>query len=79
MSDQTEALVVCFAAVFPELTPEQTLTASVETVPEWTSLASVTLMAVIEEQFELRIPELDLAELGSFTAIRDYLRRQERG
>jgi acyl carrier protein len=77
MGDETSSLTRCFAAVFPELSVDQIVTASVETVPEWNSLASVTLIAVIEEQFGLQIPELDIPELGSFAAVRDYLRKRE--
>ena len=77
MGDETSVLTRCFAAVFPGLDEDQIVTASVDTVPEWNSLASVTLIAVLEEQFGLDIPELDIPELGSFAAVRDYLRKKD--
>jgi acyl carrier protein len=63
----------CFASVFPDLSAPEIASASVETVAEWDSLAAVTLMAVVEQQFCVRINELDLPELGSFEAFRNYL------
>jgi acyl carrier protein len=63
--------------VFPGLTAAEIPSASVETVAEWDSLAAVTLMAVVEEEFAVRIDELDLPELDSFEAFQDYLHARE--
>ena len=73
MSDVTERLVRCFTAVFPELPPSQVEQASVDTVAEWDSLAALTLVAVVEEEFGVGIDDHDLAKLGSFEAIRTYI------
>jgi acyl carrier protein len=70
-----DRLAACFTAVFPELDPSEVATASTETVEPWDSLASLTLVAVIEEEFEVAIDDLDLSELGSYAAFRDYLQR----
>ena len=45
MVKQTDRLVRCFAAVFPNVPAELIPLASVDNVPEWDSLASVTLVA----------------------------------
>lgn len=73
MSDVNERLVRCFAAVFPDLPPSEVERASVETVAEWDSLAALTLVAVVEEEFGVQIHDGDLAELGSFAALRTYI------
>jgi len=39
----------------------------------WDSLASVTLLAVLEEEFQIQIDPEDLEHLVSFELILDYL------
>lgn len=77
MSDQTGRLVRCFRAVFPDLPADAITAASVATMPQWDSLAMVTLVALLEREFAIKIDPLDLVECDSFVAIGDYLR--ERG
>jgi acyl carrier protein len=78
VADGTVVLQRCFAAVFPELPPEEISSASVDNVPAWDSLASLTLVAVLEDEFGVEISELDLPGLTSFVAVREYLQRKER-
>jgi len=66
-------LVRCFESVFPDLTTVQIAQASVKTVPTWDSLAAVTLMTVVEQEFGVEINPLDLGDLNSYGAMRDYL------
>ena len=73
MSEVDDRLTRCFASVFPALSPEELRNASVETVPAWDSLAAVTLVAVLEEEFAMQIDLMDLAELTSYQAVRSYL------
>jgi acyl carrier protein len=73
MSEQEDRLVRVFASVFPALKPEQIRAASAETVAEWDSLAAVTLVAVIQQEFGVEIDPLDLPELSSFEALRTHL------
>jgi acyl carrier protein len=73
MSEQEDRLVRCFASVFPSLSPEQIYTASTESVEAWDSLAAVTLIAVIQEEFGVDFDLPDLSELTSFEAFRTYL------
>jgi len=73
--DETRArLVKCFAAVFPDLTPAEIERASPATVAAWDSLANVTLLTVVEEEFGVEIPVDDLETLASFDLLLDYLR-----
>ena len=67
------ALRRCFAAVFPDLPEDEIERAEVGRVAAWDSLAALTLAAVLEEEFELEIDELELPELRSYAAVREYL------
>jgi acyl carrier protein len=73
MRNQDERLILCFASVFPGLTPEQIENASSDSVGTWDSLSSVTLAAVIQEEFNVEIEPNALPSLDSFRAFRDYL------
>ena len=73
MSRQDETLIRCFEAAFPELDADHIRRASVDTVEEWDSLRSITLVAVLEEEFAVEIPLEELPELRSFGAVRDYI------
>jgi serine acetyltransferase/acyl carrier protein len=76
MDDLEARLVRCFSSVFSDLTAEQVHDASAKSLPAWDSLTAVTLAAVLQEEFGLQINPTDLPELGSFEAVRDYIRRQ---
>ena len=73
MRDQDERLIRCFASVFPVLTQEEIENASSDSVGIWDSLSSVTLAAVIQEEFDVEIEPDALPNLDSFRAFRDYL------
>jgi serine O-acetyltransferase len=66
-------LVHCFAAAFGNLSPEEIRRADVTTLAEWDSVASMTLVALIEEEFQLRIDVSDIPRLRSFPYILNYL------
>jgi len=44
-------------------------------VGAWDSLASVMLIAVVEEEFGIRIPPEDLEQFVSFELVLDYLQK----
>jgi acyl carrier protein len=73
MDEQQRRLANCFCAVFPELSNEEIVQASSTTVPRWNSMAFVTLLAVIEEEFGITVEEDDFAEFDSFQRILSYL------
>ena len=66
-------LVRCFSSVFPDLNEEQIRNASIESVPEWHSLASVTLISVVQEEFGVQVSLTDLPSLASFSAVQNYV------
>lgn len=74
MPDMEERLERCFAMVFPELRSAQIRSASTETVEDWDSLASITLAALIEEEFAIKVPADDLPSLLCFQDVVEYLK-----
>jgi acyl carrier protein len=73
MDDLRTRLIKCFSAVFPELKEGRIPEASVSSVKEWDSLAGVTFLTVIEEEFGIQIGLDDLASMVSFEKILEYL------
>jgi acyl carrier protein len=78
MDEQQRRLANCFCAVFPEVSSEEIIHASSATMQSWDSVAVVTLLTVIEEEFGISIEEDDLAEFDSFQRILSYLQEAER-
>jgi acyl carrier protein len=77
MDEMERRLAACFSAVLPELAPEQISQASSISVESWDSVATVTLLAVVEEEFGISIDVEDPARFDSFKNILAYL--QEAG
>lgn len=69
MEDVKEKLIKCFSAVFPELSPQEILTASASTTGAWDSLTAVTLLAVVEEEFGIELEPNGKLEDMSFESI----------
>ena len=76
MPEMKDRLVRCFASVFPGLTREEILATDAESNGIWDSLSTVTLAAVIEEEFDVQIDPDTLPQLDSFAAFHAYLKRQ---
>jgi acyl carrier protein len=74
-TDGLEArLETCFLTVFPDLPAANVQQATVDSVEKWDSLATVTLVAVIEEEFGIEIDfKDDLESFVSFQGIARYL------
>lgn len=73
--DEIQArLARCFMAVFPSLSSNTVLTADATNTKGWDSVASVTLFATVEEEFDIQIDLQDSTALFSFTGFLDYLR-----
>jgi acyl carrier protein len=79
MSEQEDRLIRCFASVFPELSPEEIRTINSESTGNWDSLSTVTLAAVVQEEFNVEIEPDVLPELTSFEAFQEYLQRIQTG
>jgi acyl carrier protein len=74
MDDHRSRLVKCFSAVFPELSADEIDRAQPDTVAGWDSIANVTLLAVIEEEFGIAVAPEDIEGLTSFPALLAYVR-----
>ena len=76
MNDIGPRLTQCFATVFPNLNEPEILHCSPWTLPEWDSVAAITLLNVIEEEFSISIDLELLPDLNSYQAIAAYLGKQ---
>jgi acyl carrier protein len=73
MDDIKQRLTNCFATVFPELSEKEIYRASQASISNWDSVASITLVNVIEEEFGIQIDFEAVADLVSFDLVLDYL------
>jgi len=75
VTDISFRLTRCFSLVFPGASPAQILSASTVALPNWDSIASITLINVIEEEFHIVIDLEVIPELNSYQAMESYLRK----
>jgi len=73
MSDVENRLVGCFQTVFPEMTESDIRNASQEKLDQWDSVAAITLVNVVEEEFSTQIDYDLLPNLDSFAKVLEYL------
>ena len=76
MPDTRDRLVQCFKNVFPDLEEAEIPRATMERVEAWDSLASVTLIAIAEEDFGVEFLPDDLAHFVSFDEILALIERK---
>ena len=75
MSEQDDPLMRCFASVFPMMSEEEIRASSVAPLFDLDSLAGVTLVTLIDQEFGINVELSDLLELGSFEAISQFVRK----
>ena len=73
MGDIRQRLTKCFAAVFPTVNGDQIEQLEPGSVDGWDSVATVTLMSVIEEEFEIEIDPENIEALLSFHSALSYV------
>ena len=73
MDDLENRLTACFNTVFPKLQEAEVTSASMATFKEWDSLRMITLVVVIDEEFEVTVPVDEIENLTSFQIPHDYL------
>lgn len=76
MSEQDDRLVRCFASVFPTLSEREIRESDVVRLFDIDSLAGVTLVTLIDQEFGVDVDVSDFLDLGSFEAISQYLRKR---
>ena len=72
MDNTRTRLERCFALTFPRLDPSQCATASADTMADWDSVAQITLLTVIGEEFGI---EIDFEEFEGATSFEEFARR----
>jgi acyl carrier protein len=75
MDDTRQRLTGCFQVVFPDLPEAVIPAASQETVPAWDSVAAITMVSVIEDEFGVELDLDDLPDLDSFEKIHAYVQK----
>ncbi len=74
MDETRTRLIKCFETVFPDMPEAEIPNASQGSVAAWDSIAAITLLNVIEDEFQIAL-DLELAgELDSFSKIYEYLK-----
>ena len=77
-TDDTQLrLTKCFSAVFPHASEESIRRATPNKIEGWDSLASITLVSVIEEEFGIEMDPEDIEQLVSFEKVLDYIRARQ--
>ncbi len=76
MDETRDRLTKCFEVVFPDLPQDAIAGASTATVATWDSIAAITLMNVVQDEFGLEIDLDDLANLDSFENLHSYLQKR---
>ena len=79
MTDLQSRLERCFITVFPELAPDEVTRASVASLASWDSVATATLLAVVEEEFETEFDPDEVGLLISFELTLEALRGKHLG
>lgn len=73
MNETTRRLLRCFTTVFEDLSDEEARAASAQSTAAWDSVALVTLISLVEEEFQLQIAPGEIGQLTSFDAFQRYL------
>jgi acyl carrier protein len=74
MDDIRPRLVNCFQTVFPDLSETAIATARQNSVATWDSVATITLLSVVEDEFGVQFDLERMAEFDSFESIDAYLK-----
>jgi acyl carrier protein len=74
MDETRTRLIKCFETVFPDMPETEIPNASQNSVPAWDSIAAITLLNVIEDEFAITMDLELVGELDSFSKIYEYLK-----
>jgi acyl carrier protein len=78
MNDLRTRLIDCFKLVFPDRPESEIPSTSQASVPAWDSVAAITMMNVVEDEFGIQIDLDILADLDSFERVLAYLETEVR-
>jgi acyl carrier protein len=74
MDETRTRLIKCFEMVFPDMPESEIPNASQSSVSAWDSIAAITLLNVIEDEFQIALDLELVGELDSFSKIYEYLK-----
>jgi acyl carrier protein len=74
MSNVEDRLKTCFCTTFPNLSSDEILRCSTASVATWDSLATVTLVSLIEEEFAITIVPEEYECIVSFDLVHHLLK-----
>lgn len=77
MDNHEARLLKCFSVVFSGLSEAELRSASSENLASWDSVTTVTLIALIEEEFKIEVDLEDLEQLTSFDSVLGYLKKAD--
>ena len=75
MDDIKTRLIKCFEAVFPDMPEGEIPSATQSTVPAWDSIAAITLLNVMEDEFQITMDLELVGDLDSFASVYEYLKK----
>lgn len=73
MTSTHDRIANCFANVFPDIDAAEIPRASTASLAAWDSVAHITLLSAISEDFGVELEPEDFEELTSFALIVDHL------
>ncbi len=73
MKTTASRLTTCFATVFPEIPAAEIPNATIANVAGWDSVASVTLLSMVGEEFDIEVDFDRFEELTSFDGLLRYV------
>jgi acyl carrier protein len=73
MDEVRARLLKCFRIVFPQLSDGEAATVSQHAFPAWDSVAAITLVNVVEEEFEIEMDLDAIGDLDSFDKVLGYV------
>lgn len=77
MDDIRARVKECFQLVFPDVPETEISSATQENTAAWDSVAAITLVNVLEEQFEIEMDLDDVADLDSFEKVCAYMEQRQ--
>jgi acyl carrier protein len=73
MDNVEQKLKTIFETTFPDIAPDAITLATQDNTQTWDSVAAITLMNLIEEEFQIQMDFEDLGDLTSFQKIKEYV------
>jgi acyl carrier protein len=73
MNNISERVTNCFANVFPDVSATEIPLASTASLKAWDSIAHITLLSAISEEFGIELEPEDYEELKSYPQIVEYV------